>query len=92
MLCSCQTDIIVLAELIAESLNINLLTLLKEEGFFELGILTTSDFKPQLLKGDFKCRNITNLRAICYFPNLTTLNCSFNSIVDISSIVGLVKK
>jgi Leucine-rich repeat (LRR) protein len=89
LLCTCQTDNIALAEALAKGLNINIVELLEQEDFFELGIKIVADFEPNLLKGNFLTRGITNLSAIKYFPNLTDLDCSFNQLTNLYGIEDL---
>ena len=95
LLCSCQPDNIALAEELAKGLNINILEILKQEGFFELGIEKPSSFHPRLLEGNFigilYSPPLKSLKAIQHFPQLTHLDCSYNTTAKLKGIEFLPK-
>jgi len=93
LLCTCQSENIALAEELAKGVNINILKLLKQAGFCELGIEISSHFQPKLLEGNFISRlyfpSLKNLKAIHYFPNLTHLDCSYHKTAKLKGIENL---
>ncbi len=91
LLCSCQPDNIALAEALAKGLNINIVELLEQEGFFELGIKRVADIDGWCALGLIDSRNISSLRAIKYFPNLTFLNCDNNTLNNLHGIEYLAE-
>jgi Leucine-rich repeat (LRR) protein len=94
LLCTCQPENVALAEALAKGLNINLLGLLEQEGFNELGIYIPSYFGEMYFSGNFSGgrAKITNLRALKYFPHLTALKCSgHNSLCSLEGIEVLTQ-
>jgi Leucine-rich repeat (LRR) protein len=91
LLCTCQADNIALAETLAKGLNINIIALLEQEGFFELGIMDTSCFSGNLLHGHFDRCVISSLRAITYFPNLRRLNVSGNQLLSLAGLENCIR-
>ena len=70
LLCTCQPDSIALADALAKGLGIDILELLEQEGFFELGLRKPNDFTANLLEGDFYYKKAISLKALKYFSHL----------------------
>jgi hypothetical protein len=95
LLCTCQSENVALAQELAQGLNINLLALLEQEGFVDLGLenfnahtwayFANKEARFNQLEGQ-------NLRALKYFKHIEVLsfeNCRFQTVSGIEFLPNL---
>jgi hypothetical protein len=95
LLCTCQPENVVLAQELARGLDIDLMALLKQEGFFELGLesFNTNTWTYFANKeAYFHDLESEDLRALKYFRHIEVLsfkNCRFQTISGIEFLPNL---